>query len=469
MPSIETYLNSAGSLIAGNWQHATRLFIDDNYRLSPRTKFLYYVYFDINEKALKSTSWNKQTHGRELGMLVKRSALPKFSIESITKNQYNRKKILYKTLKYEPIQLSFHDDSNSVVTSMWALYYGYYVVDRNLQPSDYQYNQYDADLSQRYGLDNNVGSSGEKHPFFNSIQVFTMSRQRFVGYTLLNPRITNWSHGDVDYEDGTTVESSMSVEYENVLYSSGTVTQGTPKGFAELHYDYTSSPLTTAGGDATSASGPSEIYGKKESPPAWERPQSTSSTVTQMSEAIRNAQNLSSPDVNTSNTIAPSTDKATMGSLGGVFPKTGEETTEASPKSTSANVRDLQAAEAAAAANTRSTQAASLAAAEKTIPPANNDSLYPDDDDWLHNDDWLIDELNQYDEEHFGGMTPEEEKYAIMEMNANDLEAGDLTGADDMEKHVSNSPEVKAKIAELRAEVAAYKAKRAAENSPNIP
>ena len=34
--------------LVSNWQHATRIFIDDTYRLSPRTKFMFYVRFEID-------------------------------------------------------------------------------------------------------------------------------------------------------------------------------------------------------------------------------------------------------------------------------------------------------------------------------------------------------------------------------------------------------------------------------------
>ena len=30
----------------GDWQHAARTFADDNFRLAPKAKFLYHVYFD---------------------------------------------------------------------------------------------------------------------------------------------------------------------------------------------------------------------------------------------------------------------------------------------------------------------------------------------------------------------------------------------------------------------------------------
>lgn len=387
--------------LCANWQHATRVFVDDTYRLSPHTKFLYYVHFDINDLALKSTAWDKQTHGRELGMLVKRSALPKFSLDTITKNQYNRKKILHKTLKYDPVQLAFHDDSNAIVSSLWALYYGYYVADRHLQQLDYRYNQYDADLIQRYGLDNNVGTSGEKRPFFNSIQVFTMSRRRFIGYTLVNPRITNWAHGDVDYEASDTIESTMTIEYENVIYSSGDVTQGTPEGFAELHYDHLPSPLTVQGGGVENLlgeggvlDGAAQIFGDIGSGVALDNPASFIGTAIKAANTIKNANNLSLDGIKSEALgalapIAVGAAGSAMGALGGMFPKTGEATTEATAKSTPANVRDLQAAEAATAAaeaataaNSRSTQSSSLAAAEAASIPVSNPNVDIDWDAW---------------------------------------------------------------------------------------
>ena len=79
--------------LPANWQHATRLFIDDTYRLSPRTKFNYYVRFEIDKTAHKAPSFTAR-HGDEVGLLVKTVDLPKYSFDSVVKNQYNRKKIV---------------------------------------------------------------------------------------------------------------------------------------------------------------------------------------------------------------------------------------------------------------------------------------------------------------------------------------------------------------------------------------
>lgn len=232
--------------IVGDWRHATRLFIDDTFRLSPKTKFLFYVSFDINASVHQSPAFTAK-HSKEVGLLVKATDLPKFTFDSIVKNQYNRKRILYKQINYDPVTITLHDDSAGVVNALWAIYYGYYIADRNLPIVAYSDTKYVGTnsplLNRRYGMDNNISI-----PFFNSISIYTMSRRRFVGYTLINPRIKTWNHGSVAYSETGTLESQMTVEYENVKYETGNVSVDNPKGFATLHYDTLPSPLSVAGG-----------------------------------------------------------------------------------------------------------------------------------------------------------------------------------------------------------------------------
>jgi hypothetical protein len=239
--------------IVGNWQHATRLFIDDTYRLSPRTKFLFYVSFEIDPTVHKNATFTNR-HSSEVGLLVKSSDLPKYNFDSVVKNQYNRKKILYKQINYDPVNITLHDDSAGIVNAMWALYYSYYAVDRLNPTSAYESNHYrDAGTAKdsfRYGLDND-----RRTPFFRSINIYTMSRRRFLGYKLINPRIKSWNHGSVAYAEGDTLESQMSLEYEAVIYSGGNVSFNNPKGFATLHYDTVPSPLSVAGGGVSNLLG----------------------------------------------------------------------------------------------------------------------------------------------------------------------------------------------------------------------
>ena len=67
-----------------DYQHAARLFVDNNYELSPKYTWLFHVYFDLNPE-LTSVNQQKQI---EAGMLVKSADLPRFRIDSKTYNNY---------------------------------------------------------------------------------------------------------------------------------------------------------------------------------------------------------------------------------------------------------------------------------------------------------------------------------------------------------------------------------------------
>jgi hypothetical protein len=257
----EGLLNPKGQ--QATWRHATRLFIDDTMRLAPRTKFLFYVRFELNKAAIKAPSFTNN-HQEEIGLLVKTAELPKFSFDSVVKNQYNRKKIVYKQINYEPINLTLHDDSAGIVNALWAIYYGYYIGDRQNPLAAYESNHLRPTKTPkdnfRYGMDNDI-----TEPFFKSVSIYTMSRRRFLGYTLVNPRIKSWNHGSTDYATSEFMESAMSLEYEAVKYSAGNVTYNNPKGFANLHYDTIPSPLSVAGGGVSTLTGPGGVLDGLES------------------------------------------------------------------------------------------------------------------------------------------------------------------------------------------------------------
>lgn len=240
--------------LLSNWRHATHLFVDDNYRLTPRSRFLFYVKFTMDKNAIRAPAFTNK-HTEEVGMLVKSSDLPKMNFSTVTKNQYNRKKILYTDTTYEPINIKLHDDADGVTNALWAQYFGYYSADRMTATSSAAYKSTHFHPTNtpldnyRYGLDNNVTA-----PFFKSVTIYTMSRNRFLAYELVNPRIKKWDHGSMDHASNEMQESLMTLEYEAVKYLGGSVTSNNP-GFTSLHYDTTPSPLSVAGGGTASLTG----------------------------------------------------------------------------------------------------------------------------------------------------------------------------------------------------------------------
>jgi|TARA_B100001094_G_scaffold324236_1_gene376515 hypothetical protein len=330
-----------------NYTHATRLFIDDNMRLSPKHKYNYYVRVELDSSAHKAPNFTAK-HAEEVGLLVKNINLPSFKFDTEVLNQYNRKKIIYKMINYDPVQFTFHDDNQGVVNALWALYYGYYVADRNLPNAAYDFNHYrvtDTNMDQyRYGLDNNITT-----PLFKSVQIYTMGRRRFIGYELINPRITSWQHGDYDYMAGSEpAESTMQLQYEGVRYSAGTVSEGSPKGFATLHYDTTPGPLQMGGGGVSNLlggggvlDGLESVFGAVGDGSAFSSPQGFLSTAVSAINTYKNAKGLSKDSILQEgiNILTSPAGQQTVantinGVVGAVFPKnrntTGE--TKATPK-----------------------------------------------------------------------------------------------------------------------------------------
>lgn len=240
--------DNSNGLNLRDWQHAARLYVDDTYRLAPKPKFLHYTVFNINPDAINGTSFQSQS-GLEINYLVKRMDLPRYTLNVENLNQYNRKTTTYTRISYDPVNLAFHDDNAGVSDGLWALYYGYYFADRlnspppynEINPAAYQVHTYDekALWPFRYGLDNNI-----KDPFFRSIQLLTLTRHKFTSYLLCNPKVLTWQHDTMDQsEGGGMVENQMSVAYDAVIYSTGTISYDNPTGFTVLHYDNMQSPL----------------------------------------------------------------------------------------------------------------------------------------------------------------------------------------------------------------------------------
>jgi hypothetical protein len=311
--------NPKGNL--GDFRHASKLFVDSNYRLAPKQKFLYHVVFNIHP-VVKSRMPFIGNNITALNMLVKSVDLPKYKIATDLAFQYNRKKQVHTKIEYEPVTLILYDDNLGVSTNMWASYYGYYFADsshggsagsmpnvgssggitpfaglsglKNLwdnvkkipgtlvsgigglfkkgtnvtgrgggsdpaTPVAYQSNAVDpTNLGKfRFGLDN-----GSSVPFFTSVQIFQLSRKSYQCFTLVNPKIVSFQHDNLQYAEGAaTTQNTMSLVYEGVIYGVGAVKQGIPTGFGTEYYDKVSSPLSLLGGGTKSLFGQGGVLG----------------------------------------------------------------------------------------------------------------------------------------------------------------------------------------------------------------
>jgi hypothetical protein len=252
-----------------DYQHADRLYHGNNYARAPKAGFLYFVNFNINTENIRDARW-RADGAKYVGMLVKKTDMPRFRISTETLNQYNRKTVVQTKISYEPLSLEFHDDNSDITTALWKNYYRYYYTDSvyggDADPSEKSNTTGDlrfpaAFKDTKYSSKDNIYGfdSFQDEPFFKSIDIYVMHQHKFTQVSLINPLITEWAHDGLDQSEGNKILGSrMQIAYEDVLYSSGSITKTTPTGY-QAFYDNAKSPLAVGGNGSSSIFGSNGI------------------------------------------------------------------------------------------------------------------------------------------------------------------------------------------------------------------
>jgi hypothetical protein len=271
-----------------DYTHASKTFTTNSWELKPRFKFLFHVVFTLNVDQIPGLK-NAAIFGPEniynLSLAVKTVDLPKYTIDTTALNQYNRTRIVQTKIHYEPVTITFHDDSGDNIREMWYQYYNYYYKDPSykyignapvtngspgenaVKENGFSYNTRDIYQQNRSGgvsdwgyigesfLDGGSSSSG-KPPFFKDIQIFGFDQHKYAQYILVNPIVTNFNHDQYSYaEGGGVMQNSMTIKYETVKYLHGALGgKGKDRNVAWpdlAHYDNQKSPLSRKGSEAT--------------------------------------------------------------------------------------------------------------------------------------------------------------------------------------------------------------------------
>ena len=240
-------LNPTGATTVRDYRHAARIFTDDNFRLSPKYGFLFYVEFDFNPLITNISN----TSAQEMGMIVKSATLPKFTIDTKTHNAYNRKNIVQNKINYDSVTIVFHDDQADTVRNFWYDYYSYYYRDPDYADATYSASHkyqsrptFDWGYSPRPAVGYNNSNSTQPYQYIQSIRIYSLYQKNFSQYQLVNPIITSFKHGDhANGESNNLLTHEMAVQFETVKYLTGYTTANTVGGYIDLHYDNTPSPL----------------------------------------------------------------------------------------------------------------------------------------------------------------------------------------------------------------------------------
>jgi len=280
-----------------DYQHASKIFRPNNSSLLPKSKNWFHIFFELDPAAI--TAVNTALAGADanfrinwdpdnlpiLGILAKTVKLPGFKFDVKKNNQYNRWSLTTTKVNYDPVEISFWDDTVDTIRGFWYAYYQYMVQDPN-------YVSFQAAQSQgiaipfqwmpsipnletlystpsnwgvNYGLDtvsssanvNAVVSSAlnRTNPFFRSIRIYQFNRQtnadpsigpQYSEYVLVNPVISSFAHDTVDFSSSEYMQNKMTVEFETVLYNAGLVNDDEIASWdavLQRFFDNTPSPL----------------------------------------------------------------------------------------------------------------------------------------------------------------------------------------------------------------------------------
>jgi len=206
----------------------------------PRQKFQGYVSFVVNRELYGSTLYGNEVNSTfrlRLGSLVRSATLPEVEFKTETKNSYNRKRIVNTGVEYQPVDIKVFDTINNEWLTMFMKYFSYhYMNPRNKQFGDerevgndprqsktnqqYEGSKFGASSDNTNWNSNAYGYNlNELANFFERIDYVLYHGNKGVQYSLINPVLTRFRTGEIDYASSDVMEFDMTFEYESFTIS----------------------------------------------------------------------------------------------------------------------------------------------------------------------------------------------------------------------------------------------------------
>ena len=232
MGILDGLLGARKNFFLRDFRNASHLRPDVN---PPRQKFQAYVNFILNRDLysfLYGENGTKEFRTR-ISSLVRTADLPSVTFQTETKNSYNRKKIVNTGVQYNPVSMTVFD----TVGNEWLLtlmkYFSYHYMDpRNKQEVGNR--DIEGSVVKQGGMytkGSSFGLQSESTPamwdsnlagynpnitahFFERIDYVLYHGNKGVQYSIINPVLTEFKPGNIDYSDSGVMEFNLSFEYE---------------------------------------------------------------------------------------------------------------------------------------------------------------------------------------------------------------------------------------------------------------
>lgn len=157
-----------------------------------------------------------RTLSKELSKFTKSVDRPKIKLNTITLNQYNRKRIVYKNAEFPSVKITFYDVKNSPVQRFFFSYLKiindtFLMKSKNSYIMDNMYDNNYVKYFEEWGF--NTDSS---FALIDRITVIEWLGDKMTAYNYNNPKITNIEMSSSSLGDWNPQEVSVTFEYEGI-------------------------------------------------------------------------------------------------------------------------------------------------------------------------------------------------------------------------------------------------------------
>ena len=222
MPSETRPLYLRDSRHAGNLynQQSAGNVITEN---QPRHKFNYFINIEFSVPDATNEFFDIET----ITALVKTFDGPRFSIDTQTLNQYNKKRIIQTRINFDPITITLHDVVDGKTVKLWEYYYRYYFKDgydklspdgQNPDPVTFSNDILKPDHSGgEFGI--HLDRIRDQPNLIDRIELYTIHGREYSRMDFIHPRIQQFTHDTYNYEDTSGVSQlEMQIVYEDLIY-----------------------------------------------------------------------------------------------------------------------------------------------------------------------------------------------------------------------------------------------------------
>jgi hypothetical protein len=185
----------------------------------PRQKFLFYATFNPGPSIGSIRNFSTWQSG--FAFQIKEIDRPKASPVLRELNQYNRRRVVHTGIKFDPVNIQFHDTVDDRVLRVWRDYYKWFFGEGRGK-STAIWNESVIVPRENMGLSNGWGfappDTVKNTNFFSSLDVYTFYGKKFSQVRMYNPKITTINFDTLETTSSEMLGVQMTVEHEGHEY-----------------------------------------------------------------------------------------------------------------------------------------------------------------------------------------------------------------------------------------------------------